>query len=177
MRWPDGPQGSRCTRTVRRTHLSLAVADPQRGRRSYETREVETCGPSGSRAPAFLCPISRWKVGAPPCERRLPRFDLRPFCVVARPPSRSFSTRLKRLENCEPRTALRSFSHVSRRLEHTFVWSARPSRLAGQHITRICRSFYGSDGTRTRDLRRDRPGSQWSAGTRAPTGRRPRQAL
>jgi hypothetical protein len=31
------------------------------------------------------------------------------------------------------------------------------ARLTRQQKLPICRDFYGSDGTRTRDLRRDRP--------------------
>jgi hypothetical protein len=32
-----------------------------------------------------------------------------------------------------------------------------PEEVNAYHNVPICREFYGSDGTRTRDLRRDRP--------------------
>ena len=47
------------------------------------------------------------------------------------------------------------------------VWNGMVARFPALHrprrrhyavaVTPICRDFYGSDGTRTRDLRRDRP--------------------
>jgi hypothetical protein len=53
---------------------------------------------------------------------------------------------------------------VSTCAERAFVWSGRIPRLLRQRKILIRKGFYGTDGTRTRDLRRDRCARTVSAG-------------
>jgi hypothetical protein len=63
----------------------------------------------------------------------------------------------KRLEIEMSRRVFAPYSSLSGSGARVFVWPGPDPRLTGQHNTLICRYFDGSDGTRTRDLRRDRP--------------------
>jgi hypothetical protein len=62
--------------------------------------------------------------------------------------ARARSRKTAWLSQTSPTVALPCQATVSKR---------RFCRLRRQHNLPICRDFYGSDGTRTRDLRRDRP--------------------
>jgi hypothetical protein len=60
--------------------------------------------------------------------------------------------------NSPPSDGVRArFRAVSVSPVQVFVWSGETWRLTRQRSMLICRDSYGSHGTRTRDLRRDRP--------------------
>jgi hypothetical protein len=94
----------------------------------------------------------------PPRRRHLPQALARQPIRTRRTHDRTTPLRLGHLPAPEP---------VALRLPHPRPRRPRPRRsstrthlttgLNAYHNRQICRDFYGSDGTRTRDLRRDRP--------------------
>jgi hypothetical protein len=83
--------------------------------------------------------------------------DLRPFRVVAEGLRDRSDLGRNWLGITTPTRGFGPFSRVSAVGAKKSVWSVSIRRLVRQHKMSICRDFYGSDGTRTGDLRRDRP--------------------
>jgi hypothetical protein len=126
-----------------------------------------------SRTPARLDDTDRGRLLLPAAERLVVEYedgdaadapfvwsrgrDLRSFCVVAcrlRGQPNSAQRRLKIV----PTTRLpRRFPLFRRRFENRVCNRRRSGVKQGNKICLFAGTFYGSDGTRTRDLRRDRP--------------------
>jgi hypothetical protein len=89
--------------------------------------------------------------------------DLRSFCVVARHIRCRSESCAGRLETGHRHPALSRFAHFGscrgkRLCRSASLWAPEPTT---QHAN--LQVFYGSDGTRTRDLRRDSSVRRWSA--------------